>query len=147
MVEVLIRIRSCAVTLDSDLTGDLKQDVTENDLTVLTGFPGPWFGSAELNGAQNQGQDQANRSHRARLRFGSLQRRTLPKIVNAGQGIYRQLEETASLPFEQPMTAEQKMTDREAANSEKERDSVRPIRVRQMERNSSKNQPFGLQKE
>lgn len=96
LVEGLIRIRSCAVTLDSDLTGDLKQDVTEIDLTVLTGFPGPWFGSAELNGAQNQAQDQANRSHRARLRFGSLQRRTLPKIVNAGQGFTVNLKKPPS---------------------------------------------------
>ncbi len=45
------------------------------------------------------------------------------------------------------MTAEQKTTDREAANRERERDGVRPIRVRQMECNSSKKQPFGLQKE
>lgn len=131
--------------------------MTENDLTVLTGFPGPRFGSAELNGAQNHGQDHANRSHRARgfrsgsLGFGSvflsLQRRTLPKFADAGKEFSRQLEETASLPLGQPVTAEQKMTDREAANGESERDGVRPIRVRQMERNSSKNQAFGQQKE
>lgn len=147
----MIRIRSCAVTLDSDLNGYLKQDVTENGLSVLTGFPGPRLGSAELNDAQNQGQDQARRGHRARLRFGSfvasLQRRTLPKFADAGQEFLRLLEETASLPLGQPMTAEQKMTDRELANSKRERDSVRPIKVRQMERNSSKIQPFGLQKE
>lgn len=129
---------------DSNRTEHLNVRLTENDLTVLTGFPGPRLGSAELNGAQKQDQDHAHRSHRARgSRSGSVpfSRRfgtELPKFTNGRQEFHRQHEESALFPLGQPITAEQKITDRQAANRKRERDAVRPIRVRQMERDSPK---------
>lgn len=136
-----------AVT-DSNLTGHLNSRLTGNhNGSYWVSRAAVRFGRAERSPESGSGSraPQSSRSWvsaRVSLGFGSvftsLRCRTLPKFADWGQEFYRQHEETALFPFGQPITSEQKMTDREPTNRKRERDGFRPIRARQMERDSPK---------
>lgn len=121
---------------DSDPTGHLNAIRDGNDLAVLTGFPGPRVGSAELNGAQNQGQDQAHRGHLARVR---VRCRSSAELCWSSRTQGR----NSTVFLKKPLRFR---SDSQWPRARGWRTGRQPIRVREMERDSSKNQPLGYRK-